>query len=278
MAKRKHLPDLIVKSRPMPDETGCVVNVTPETAGWAYVGFTVYRLAEGRTLRYDTADREACLVFVAGRAAVRAGDAAWPEVGERMSPFDGPPHAVYVPPRTAVHLEALTDVEVAVCTAPGRGTHPPRRIGPDDVAVEVRGEGLTERRIHHILPETAPADSLLVVEVLTPAGHWSSWPPHKHDQHDPPRETRLEETYYYRIRPQQGFALQRVYTADRSLDATLTVRDGEVVLVPRGYHPVATPPGFDVYYLNVMAGPVRQWRIRFDPDYEGLLEGSMPRE
>jgi len=268
MAKEKRLPDLIVKSRPTPDETGCVLHVTPQAVGWTHVGFAVYRLAEGQILHYDTADREACLVFVSGRGAVRAGRMAWPEVGQRMNPFDGTPHAVYVPPQTAVRLEAITAVEVAVCTAPGRGTYPPRLIGPDDVAVEVRGAGVTERCVRHILSETAPADGLLVVEVITPAGRWSSWPPHKHDRHDPPCETALEETYYYRIRPQQGFAIQRVYTADGVLDATLTVRDGETVLVPRGYHPVAAPPGYDVYYLNVMAGPVRQWRIQFDPEHE----------
>ena len=129
-----------------------------------------------------------------------------------------------------------------------------------------------ERRIHPILMEDRPAERLLVVEVLTPQGHYSSYPPHKHDREDPPRERYLEETYYHRIQPVQGFALQRVYTEDRSLDATLAFHDGDVVLVPRGYHVVSTPPGYDLYYLNVMAGPVREWKIKNDPNHEWLLE------
>ena len=128
-----------------------------------------------------------------------------------------------------------------------------------------------ERRIHHILMEDAAAESLLVTEVVTPGGHGSSYPPHKHDANDPPRETALEETYYHRLRDERGFALQRVYTADRSLDESLAPRSGDCVLVPRGFHTVSAPPGYDLYYLNVMAGPLRQWKVTFDPDHRRLL-------
>jgi 5-deoxy-glucuronate isomerase len=128
-----------------------------------------------------------------------------------------------------------------------------------------------ERRIHHLLMEDHDAERLLVTEVVTPAGHWSSYPPHKHDTDDPPRETQLEETYYYRLRdPGRGFAIQRVYTADRSLDESVAARDGDLVLVPRGFHTVSAPPGYEVYYLNVMAGPRREWKVTFDPDHERL--------
>ena len=123
------------------------------------------------------------------------------------------------------------------------------------------------REIDHILMEDAPAESLLVTEVVTPAGHWSSYPPHKHDVDDPPRETYLEGTYYHRVRPVGGFAFQRVYTDDRMLDAGIAVEDGDVVLVPRGYHPVVGDARSDLYYLNVMAGPVRAWRVTVDPAY-----------
>ena len=118
--------------------------------------------------------------------------------------------------------------------------------------------------------EDAAAESLLVTEVITPAGHWSSYPPHKHDTNDPPKETQLEETYYHRLRQANGFAVQRVYTADRTLDETVAVRDGDVVLVPRGYHTVSAAPGYELYYLNVMAGPVRKWCVTFDPEHEWL--------
>ena len=137
---------------------------------------------------------------------------------------------------------------------------------------EVRGEGTNRRLVRNILPETEAAESLLVVEVITPGGHWSSYPPHKHDTADGEAETALEETYYHRLNPPQGFAFQRVYTLDGSLDETMTVGDGDVVLVPRGYHPVGAPYGYDLYYLNVMAGPPkRQWIFHNDPAHEWIV-------
>jgi 5-deoxy-glucuronate isomerase len=136
---------------------------------------------------------------------------------------------------------------------------------------ETRGQQANTRYVRNILPQTEPADSLLVVEVLTPGGHWSSYPPHKHDKAVEGQETALEETYYHRLRPSQGFAFQRVYTDDRDLDETFCVQDGDVVLVPRGYHPVGAPHGYDLYYLNVMAGPERKWIFRNDPAHEWML-------
>ena len=136
---------------------------------------------------------------------------------------------------------------------------------------EVRGKDTNTRYVRNILPETETADSLLVVEVVTPGGHWSSYPPHKHDTASPAQETVLEETYYHRLQPPQGFAIQRVYTDDRSLDETVSVEDGDVVMVPRGYHPVGAPHGYDLYYLNVMAGPERRWVFRNDPAHEWIV-------
>jgi 5-deoxy-glucuronate isomerase len=164
--------------------------------------------------------------------------------------------------------------EVALCWAPAAEGVEARLIAPGDVGVETRGAGSTERRIHNILMTDAPAESLLVTEVLTPAGNWSSYPPHKHDRDAPPEETLLEETYYHRIRPPHGFGMQRVYTDDRSLDESLSFGDGDVVLVPRGYHVVAAPPGYEVYYLNVMAGPRREWQMQNDADHAWLAETS----
>ena len=108
----------------------------------------------------------------------------------------------------------------------------------------------------------------------TPAGHSSSYPPHKHDTDNPPHESSLEETYYHRLHPAQGFAFQRVYTDDRSLDETMTVEDHDVVMVPRGYHPVCAPYGYELYYLNVMAGPSREWVFKNDPQHEWMLKSG----
>ncbi len=264
--------NLIVPSGP-PDADGRVVAVTPESAGWTYVGFEAYALEPGARLTRDTGGREACLVLLSGMADVRTKEAEFAGIGGRMSVFEGSaPYSVYVPSEDGYEVTALTRLELAVCTAPGKGTYPARLISPDDVGVEGRGYGNMERRVHNILPEQKEADSLLVVEVFTPNGHWSSYPPHKHDQDDLPRESFLEETYYHRISPERGFAMQRVYTDDRSLDESLVAKDGDVVLVPKGYHPVSAPPGYDVYYLNVMAGPVRTWKFHNDPDHEWLTK------
>jgi 5-deoxy-glucuronate isomerase len=192
-------------------------------------------------------------------------------VGERATPFDGPPHAIYAPPGVIVEVAAPSgDVEIAIGSAPAESGEPARYIKPADIRREVRGMGRMERTIHHILMESAAAETLLVTEVVTPAGNWSSYPPHKHDTNDPPQETQLEETYYHRLRDTRGFAVQRVYTDDRSLDETVSVRDGDLVLVPRGYHTVSAAPGYELYYLNVMAGPVRRWCVTFDPDHAWL--------
>jgi 5-deoxy-glucuronate isomerase len=271
---------LIVSPLREPSNDRPVLSITPETAGWSYVGFDVYRLKPGETISKLTGDREYCLVLLSGKANVSTADHTWTALGQRMSVFEQiPPYSVYVPNDNRYEVEALTEVELAVCHAPGRGNHPSRLIGPADVGVEVRGQGSTQRFIHHILPEQQPADSLLVVEVFTPAGHWSSYPPHKHDRDALPDESLLEETYYYRVSPEQGFAIQRVYTDDGSLNHTLAVKDGEVVLVPKGYHPVSAPPGYEVYYLNVMAGPNRVWKIRNDPAHEWIATlGSVPSD
>ena len=263
--------ELLVASKQEPGDDGSVLKVSPESAGWEYVGFEVLRLADGRTLERRADGEEVCLVLLSGYCTVSTGNDEWRGIGERDSVFEGPPYAVYLPPGTDYRVEAVTYLELAVCSAPAQRGEKPLLIRPEDIEVEVRGKGNMERRIHQILMEDRPAERLLVVEVLTPNGHYSSYPPHKHDREDPPRERYLEETYYHRIQPVQGFALQRVYTEDRSLDETLAFRDGDAVLVPRGYHVVSAPPGYDLYYLNVMAGPVREWRIKNDPDHEWLL-------
>jgi 5-deoxy-glucuronate isomerase len=265
---------LLVKPK---GRNGHVINVTPASAGWGHVGFDLHRLAPGETVAAATGDREVCLVFVTGRGRVAAAGAEFGLLGERMSPFSGKPHSVYVPQGCDWSVTAEGRLELAVCSAPGCGGKLRARvIGPDAVALETRGKGTNTRYVTNILPETEPADSLLVVEVITPGGHTSSYPPHKHDTDDPPRESMLEETYYHRLNPPQGFAFQRVYTdagadGSRDLDETICVEDGDVVLVPKGYHPCAAIHGYDLYYLNVMAGPKRTWKVHNAPEHAWLL-------
>jgi len=263
------LTDLRIPSS-APDETGRLLAVTPELAGWTYVGFEAYRLSGAASVSRRLEGREACVVVLGGTCVLRCDRGVW-DLGTRATPFDGPPAAAYLPPGTTFELTAPGGAEICIGTAPALRGPPARALLAADARVEVRGSGAMERRIHHILMEDRPASSLLVTEVVTPGGHWSSYPPHKHDENDPPRETQLEETYYHRLRDGRGFAVQRVYTDDRSLDETVAVRDGDLVLVPRGYHTVSAAPGYDLYYLNVMAGPRREWKVMFDPDHRWLL-------
>jgi 5-deoxy-glucuronate isomerase len=254
---------------------GRLLDVTPDSAGWRYVGFEVLALAAGARAERDTGERELCVVVVSGAAHVRSAHGEWNDLGGRTDPWAGPPDAAYLPPGTTVTIEAAGDAEVALCWAPApNGGATPRVLPGSDIELETRGHGSLERTILPILMADQEAESLLVVEVRTPGGHWSSYPPHKHDRDDPPRETLLEETYYHRLARPDGFAFLRVYTEDRSLDETLTFGDRDCVLVPRGYHTVSAPPGYDLYYLNVMAGPIRQWAVANDPDHEWTLSAS----
>jgi 5-deoxy-glucuronate isomerase len=261
---------LLVKPK---GNSGRVSHVTPQSAGWTYVGFDLHRLKPGETVSAETGDREMCLVFVTGKGKASAGSEDFGSLGGRTSPFEGKPWSVYVPQGSNWSVTAETGLELAVCSAPGLGGGLPARvIAPDSLGQEVRGKGTNTRYVTNILPEGQPADSLLVVEVITPGGHTSSYPPHKHDQDNLPSESYLEETYYHRLNPPQGFAFQRVYTDDRSLDEAMAVEDGDVVLVPRGYHPCAACHGYDLYYLNVMAGPKRTWKFHNASEHEWLMK------
>ncbi|EFL89888.1 5-deoxy-glucuronate isomerase [Ahrensia sp. R2A130] len=253
---------------------------TPLSPDWNYVGFGLHRLAAGESVSEVTGDLEALLVIVEGQCSLSADGEDYGLQGRRMSVFDKDadgsrirPVCLYVPNGTEWSATAETDVTLAVCTAPGKGGHPVRLLSGDDIGAVTRGVGANTRYIHPIAMEEQDfADSLLVTEVFTPAGNWSSYPPHRHDEDDFPRMTYLEETYYHRFDPPQGFGFQRVFTDDGSLDETMTVHNGDTVLVPKGHHPCGAPHGYDMYYLNVMAGPRRAWRFENHPEHEWIVE------
>lgn len=251
--------------RPAAAGSGTIVAITPALAGWSFVGFEAVALAAGERTTRLTVGREVCVVVLSGCVHVTGEWGVWRNLGVRPDPFSGPPEAAYLPPGGKVEVEAVTDAEVGLCFAPAVKGAPPRAFHAEDLEQVTRGYDRHERLVTDIVMSNAPAERLLVCEVLTPPGNWSSYPPHKHDVDDLPRESLLEETYYHRVRPDDCFGLQRVYTEDRSLDETVAVHDRDTVLVPRGYHAVAAPPGVLVYYLNVMAGPRRQWAFTDDP-------------
>ncbi|WP_127022474.1 5-deoxy-glucuronate isomerase [Rheinheimera mangrovi] len=255
------------------DSLGRIQHITPENANWQYVGFEVVVLAAGESHCYQTEQQELCAVILSGQADLVSSSLSLKNIGDRTSVFEQKaPYALYLPPGDWLEITALTNLEVALCKAPALGELQARLIKPSDCVSETRGQGTNERQICNILFGNLPAERLLITEVITPAGHWSSYPPHKHDTDALPSESALEETYYHKLNPQQGFAFQRVYTDDRRIDETICVEHNSVVLVPEGYHPVGAPHGYQLYYLNVMAGPKRQWVFHNDPQHEWILK------
>jgi 5-deoxy-glucuronate isomerase len=211
---------------------------------------------------------ELVLVMLGGTATIAAGGEV-NQLGSRKNVFDGMPHALYVPLGTEqVEIVADSEIcEVAVCGATAERSFPMKVIQPQEVEIEVRGGENATRQINHIVKPDFPADRILIVEVYTPSGNWSSYPPHKHDVHNPPDEVDLDEIYFYKISSPEGFAIQRVYTKDGARDETITVRDNETILIPDGYHPVVAAHGYDCYYLNILAGSARSMAATDDPDY-----------
>jgi 5-deoxy-glucuronate isomerase len=249
-------------------DTGEVVSVTQERAGWQTISLRLLRIEKSQKQVVSQPSEELALVMLAGQAAVHAGEQKWERLGGRANVFAGMPHTLYLSLGTErVEIEALTATcEVAVCGARANRKFPAAVIEPSAVEVEIRGGGNATRQINHIIKPDFPADRLLVVEVYTPSGNWSSYPPHKHDAHNPPGEVDLDEIYFYKISQPEGFAIQRVYTRDGRRNETLTVRDNDVVLIPDGYHPVVAAHGYDCYYLNVLAGSARSMAASDDPD------------
>lgn len=254
--------------------TGKVHDITPASAGWSYVGFELFRLSPGENVEQPTGDNEVILVLVEGKADITGGGLILKAFGNRLNVFEQlPPSAIYLPNDMVWSVTAVTDCTLAVCAAPGKGNYAPCEI--NGIEKVERGSGTNLRHIYPIaMEERDIADSLLVTEVFTPAGHWSSYPPHRHDEDNFPEMTYLEETYYHRLNPAQGFGIQRVFTEDGALDETMAVHDGDVVLVPKGHHPCAAPYGYEMYYLNVMAGPLRKWRFQNHPDHDWIVQSS----
>jgi 5-deoxy-glucuronate isomerase len=248
---------------------GEVQTVTQQQAGWDSISLRLVRLEQGGRHAHSHPGEELVLVLLSGRATIRAGGSTWEDLGGRGNVFSGMPHSLYLPVSSGpVEIEAVTPVcEVAICGARAEKDYPAAVIRPTDVEIEVRGGENATRQINHIVKPEFPADRILIVEVYTPGGNWSSYPPHKHDVHNPPGEVDLDEIYFYKISQPEGYAIQRVYTRDGRRDETITVRDNEVILIPDGYHPVVAAHGYDCYYLNVLAGSARSMAASDDPDY-----------
>jgi len=235
--------------RPAADR-GVLVDVDPASAGWTYVSFRAVRLSAGERYPARTDGNEVALVPIEGAGRVEVGGEAF-EL-RRASVFQALPSVLYMPPGTDYAVVAEEAFEFTIGGAPAEGRYPLRLFRPDEMKVELRGGANAYRQVSHVLGPHLPAERLYLFEVYTPSGYWSGWPPHRHDGED--GSAYVEEIYYYKIQPRHGWGVHRNYTGDGDLDELVLVRDGDLVLVPRGFHPVAAPPGSNLYYLNYMAG------------------------
>jgi 5-deoxy-glucuronate isomerase len=236
------------------------------------IRFSILKLKPGEGFSESLSDWELCLVLLCGECRVAVSGRDLGELGPRRDVFRDPAWAAYVPGGMSWQVEAKSELCAALCYAPGRGGEP-RLIRPEDLVIRQRGRPGYERRVVDIAVEKVPAQSLLVGETFNAAGQWSSYPPHCHEKDDPGRESFQEEVYFYQVDPPQGFGYQRVYTDDRALDEAITVEHNDLVLLPRGYHPVAAAPGYCVYYLWVLAGTTRVMKPRDDPAHAWVLLG-----
>ncbi|MFB6272318.1 MAG: 5-deoxy-glucuronate isomerase [Salinibacter sp.] len=279
-------PNLLIRPSDNADDDTRVTRVAADQADWDFLNMEVRHFAKGQTWSTETTEHEAALVLLGGRADVASNQGEWANIGARSDVFSGLPYALYLPRRTELTLTARTDgVEVAYGWVPTDEDHPAQLVTPEQCEIEVRGGHNATRQINGVIPPGFDCHRIVCVEVYTPGGNWSSFPPHKHDEHrEDDRgnvlEAQLEEIYYYRVNKPNGYAVQRVYTDDRSLDAVHVAHDNDIVLVPEGYHPVSAAYGFDCYYLNFLAGSAQSLANFDDPDYAWIKEtwtGQDPR-
>ncbi len=270
--------NLIIHPQPNINDATLITRVTPQLAGWEYLSMESRRLPLNAEWQSETGSSEMAIVIQGGLCSVKSSRGSWESIGRRKNVFDGLPYAVYLPPHTTFTLIAQSEsVEIAAGWCPAEEDHAARLITPADCPFEIRGGGNATRQIVSILPPGAPCQRLVVVEVYTPSGNWSSYPPHKHDVHRTADngsllEADLEEIYYYKIDKPTGYAVQRVYTSDHRIDALLMAQSDDAVLVPEGYHPVTSAPGYTTYYLNFLAGSAQSLANMDDPDHAWVKE------
>ncbi len=277
--------NLLVRPQHDASDPDLILSITPETVGWDYIHFQARRLATGQRWSFKSGEHELALVNFTGRYRVDSNRGSWQGIGGRQSVFTGAAHALYLPRRTEFTVTAEEGGEFAVTWVATDQDHDPWLIRPEDVPISVRGGDNVSRQINDLLPPGSPVHRLVLVEVYTPSGNWSSYPGHKHDVHIEDEagnlvEADLEEVYFYKIDRPEGYAYQRVYTDENSplhqagypIDALMQAGDNCAVLVPEGYHPVVSAPGYTTYYLNVLAGSAQSLANQDDPRYSWVKE------
>ena len=247
---------------------GQLLEITPESVVWKYVSSSVVALVSGERYQGDTGPNEVAVVPLSG--AARFEFAGQTHTVSRRDVFTELPHVAYLPPRTAYTITAVDAFEFATGGVPAEGRYPARLVSPDELTSSLRGGANVSRGVTGTLDLSLPAERLLAYEIVTPSGNWSSWPPHRHDGTN--GSSYHEETYYFRLQPRNGFAIQRIYSPESNLDLSFCARDGDLILVHEGYHTVAAAPGTNAYYLNFLGGDFRPVTQYIDPDYAWVAD------
>lgn len=264
---------------PKTDGPGMYHELSAQQAGWKHLGFGAQKLRRGQDWKHHTRDNELCIVLLGGKFSISSAWGEWITENSRANVFGGLPHAAYLPPETEFVLTALSDeVDIAFGYAKGDTRYEGYFITPKRVheyGIEFRGGDNASRQINSIIPPGSACSKLVCVEVYTPSGNWSSFPAHKHDTRvtdttGKVKEAELEEIYFYKFDRPQGFALQKVYTDDRSLNEIAEPHMNDLVLIPRGYHPVAAGHGYTAYYLNFLAGSDQSLASTDDPQHKWI--------
>lgn len=271
--------NILVRPTQNADDPDLILSTTPAEAGWDYIHFQVRKLSAGGQWSFASGENELAIVILSGDISVSSNRGEWSGI-TRQDVWTSAATALYLPRHTEFTITAQADSEYAVTWVPTEEDHEPWLIQSQDVPVSVRGGDNVSRQINDLLPPGSPVHRLVLVEVYTPSGNWSSYPPHKHDIHIEDEdgnliEADLEEVYFYKIDKPEGYAYQRVYTDDNSpmqqagnpIDALVRAEHNCAVLVPEGYHPVVSAPGYTTYYLNVLAGSAQSLANQDDPNF-----------
>jgi len=244
---------------------------TNKIEGINLLGFSVLKLNKGDTFNESLQEKELGLIILGGKCSIVAGPETFNSIGERKNVFDGKAYALYIPGNNEYKIKAETECEIALCYAPWEDKGKITLITPKNNICNTRGKKNWTREVRDIIDSRTEARHLVIGETFNPPGNWSSYPPHKHEIHNPPHECKLEEIYFFKLNKSGGFGFQRIYTDDRTIDEAITLEENDTVIIPKGYHPVAAAPGYELYYLWMLAGVGRTLIPKNDPEHEWII-------
>ena len=253
-------------------QSGCDPIITKRNSSLDLLELDMLKLSKGGSKAYNEKDKEYSLIILGGNCSVTGDGFRYEKIGKRRNVFDGAATAVYLPGNRKFTVTAETDVSIAVCKSPGDKEAQPVLVKPEDVVIKDLGKDGWKRQAHFIIDERIPAKHLYIGESYVASGMWASYPPHKHDEDKMPAEAAQEEVYYFEFNKAAGFGIQRVYSREGDIDETYTVRTGDVVEIPRGYHPFCCAPGYDSYYLWIMGGETRGFYMTTEEGHQWLTK------